>query len=105
LELPVRFDQYISETKHAAVCSYWLACFADFFRTFPVTVFRRETIWKGDVEVFKLTAHPKATRCYAWAERENDADPGARFFTVLELPPVVSAETAVQAAIVNDSKK
>lgn len=27
--------------------------------------------WEGTVEVFDLTGHPKAKRCYAWSYREG----------------------------------
>lgn len=74
--------------------------------TVPVhEVFRGQTVWRGDVEVFDLTGHPKAKRCYAWSHREGPNDKGERFVTVLEIPPVASAKTAVQAAIVNQSKR
>ena len=80
-------------------------CASTWVEAVPVhEVFRGQTVWKGDVEVFNIAAHPKAKRCYAWAERKNQNDPGAKFFTVLEIPPVISAKTAVQAGIVGDSK-
>ena len=41
-------------------------CGAVYRQTVPVhEVFRGETVWQGQVEVFDLTAHPKAKRCYA----------------------------------------
>jgi len=27
------------------------------------------TIWQGDVEVFAVPSHPRATRCYAWLKQ------------------------------------
>ena len=68
-------------------------------------VFRGETVWRGDVEVFDLIEHPKAKRCYAWSHLEGANDERTRFVAVLEIPPVVSAETAVRVQIVSDSKK
>jgi hypothetical protein len=68
-------------------------------------VFRGETVWKGEVEVFDLTGHPKAKRAYGWSHPEGENDTGERFVTVLEIPPVHSAKTAVQAAIVSGAKK
>lgn len=74
--------------------------------TIPVhEVFRGQTVWKGEVEVFDLIGHPKAKRAYAWSHREGPNDQGERFVGVLEIPPVVSALTAVKASIVADSKK
>jgi hypothetical protein len=67
-------------------------------------VFRGQTVWKGNVEVFDLAGHPKAKRCYAWSYPERGVDQDEKFVAVLELPPVVSPETAVRAAIVSESK-
>lgn len=68
-------------------------------------VFRGETVWKGDVEVFDLTGHHKAKRAYGWSHPDGPEDKEEKFVAVLEIPPVVSPKTAVQAAILNDSKK
>ncbi len=67
-------------------------------------IFNGQTVWKGDVEIFKIEKHPRAKRCYAWSYREGDGDKEKRFVTVLEIPPVVSAQTAVRAQIVKDVK-
>jgi hypothetical protein len=56
------------------------------------------------IEVFDLANHPKAKRAYAWSHREGKHDEGERFVAVLEIPPVESAETAVQASIMADAK-
>jgi hypothetical protein len=61
------------------------------------------TVWEGIVEVFDLHGHPKATRAYAWSH-ETDAPGRKRHVAVLHLGPVVSAETAVRAAIVQEFK-
>ena len=62
--------------------------------------FQGQTVWKGQVEIFDVTGHPKATRCYAW---EHDIDSGGtKYRAVLELPPVNSPTTAVRAAIVSE---
>lgn len=63
-------------------------------------VFQGKTIWDGTVEVFDLHDHPKTNRVYAWA---HDTDTGGkRHVTVLHVPPAVSPETAVRAAIVQE---
>lgn len=67
-------------------------------------VFRGKTVWRGVVEVFDLTAHPKAKRCYAWSHREGPYDQGERFVAVLGVPPVDSAQNAVKAAIVQQTR-
>jgi hypothetical protein len=61
-------------------------------------------VWAGEVEVFEIRGHPKAKRCYAWAYKEGEKDEHARYIAVLEIPPVKSPQTAVQAAIASDFK-
>ena len=68
-------------------------------------VFRGQTVWQGEVEVFDLMGHAKAKRAYAWSHREGPNDSGERFVAVLEIPPVESPVTAVRAAIMSDAKK
>ncbi len=68
-------------------------------------VFRGQTVWKGPVEVFSVTGHPKAKKAYAWSHPEGPDDTRERFVAVLEIPPVESPETAVRASIVADRKK
>jgi len=52
-----------------------------------------------------LTGHQKAKRCYGWSHPEGDDNKGERFVTVLEIPPVVSPQTAVKISIANDVRK
>ena len=81
-------------------------CGAVWRQTVPVhEVFRGQTVWQGEVEVFDLNGHPKAKRAYAWSHREGSNDEGERFIAVLEIPPVESPKTAVQASIMADAKK
>jgi hypothetical protein len=55
-----------------------------------------KVVWEGVVELFDLFGHAQAARCYAWpVESEGET----RCTTVLELPPVTSARTAVQASL------
>ena len=68
-------------------------------------IFHSKALWKGDVEVFYLTRHPKAKRCYGWSHPEGKDNKGERFVTVLEIPPVDSPQTAVKISIVSDIKK
>ena len=63
-------------------------------------VFRGKTLWKGDVEVFDLTGHPKAKRCYGWTYGEPE-----EFITILELPPVTDAQSAVKVGVSYQIKK
>jgi hypothetical protein len=64
--------------------------------------YRGQLIWDGEVEVFELFNHPKAKTCYAWSHRDGKHDEHERFVTVLELPPVNSAESAVKVAIASE---
>ena len=56
-------------------------------------------------EIFDLTGHPKAKRCYAWLDASGPHNEFMRFVAVLEIPPVDSAVTAVRLQIVADTKK
>jgi hypothetical protein len=59
-----------------------------------------QTVWEGEVEVFDLADHPKASRVYAWAHETDDSDSPRRTVTVLHVPPITSPRKAVQATIV-----
>ena len=81
-------------------------CRASHTATVPVhEVFRGQTVWRGEVEVFAITGHTKASKCYAWSHPDGPDDAGERFITVLELPPVESPVTAVRASIIAAAKK
>jgi hypothetical protein len=78
-------------------------CGAKYIETVPVLErFQGQTVWEGEVEVFELSGHPKASRGYAWA---YDKAKGSEIVAVLELPPVISPKTAVQASIVGKLKE
>jgi hypothetical protein len=81
-------------------------CEATHRQTVPVKeVFQAKVVWDGDVEVFDLTGHAKAARCYAWGYPSDKLPGELAVVAVLEIPPVVSPETAVRAAIVSQSSK
>jgi hypothetical protein len=67
---------------------------------YVIEMFRGKPIWKGEVEVFELTGHPKAKRCYGWTHGEPE-----KLITVLELPPVTDAESAVKVGVAHQIKK
>jgi len=72
-------------------------CKAHHVRSEPVIdLFRGEVAWDGVVEMFDIEGHPKAKRCYAWSFLQ---DGETQYTTVLEIPPVDSAESAVKVAI------
>lgn len=63
--------------------------------TVPVTeTFQGQTVWEGDVEVFRIDGHPEASRVYAWSH----GDP-PQHITVLQIPPATTPLRAVQVAI------
>lgn len=81
-------------------------CCAKHRSTVPVhEVFRGQTVWQGAVEVFDLTGHPEAKRCYGWFHKEGANGDGGRYVAVLELPPVDSAQMAVQVQIDKDANE
>jgi hypothetical protein len=74
---------------------------ASHLESVPVTeMFKGRTVWDGVVEVFRLEGHPRTDRVYAWRHETSDPDKPWRHVTVLHIPPVVSPQTAVKAAIV-----
>jgi hypothetical protein len=59
-----------------------------------------KTVWDGVVEVFDLSGHPQTHRVYAWAHETESGK--RRHVTVLHIPPAISPETAVRAAIIQE---
>jgi hypothetical protein len=78
-----------------AVIEHMHKCSARWRETVPVhEVSQGQTVWQGDVEVYDLSGHPEAKRCYGWAYGEPE-----EFIVILELPPVTDAQSAVKAGI------
>jgi hypothetical protein len=76
-------------------------CAATWLESVPVTeTFEGKIVWQGNVEVFALRDHPKAKRCYGWSYGEPE-----EFITILELPPVKSAQDAVKVGVAYQVKK
>jgi hypothetical protein len=87
---------YIAELK--ATIRRLHRCEAAHTRTESVKeIVNGQTLFDGRVEVFALAGHDRALRCYAWGHLHEDAH--WEVTTVLAIPPVVSASTAVLAAI------
>ncbi|HEV2327884.1 MAG TPA: hypothetical protein VGY56_03740 [Verrucomicrobiae bacterium] len=61
-----------------------------------------QTLWKGEVEVFDLYGHDQAKVCYGWSHPTGKQVKGEHLVTVLQIPPVISPETAVRAWIIRD---
>jgi hypothetical protein len=66
-----------------------------------IELFRGEVAWDGIVETFDIEGHPKTKRCYAWSFLQ---DGELQYTTVLEIPPVGSAESAVKVAIASKAR-
>ncbi len=62
--------------------------------------FQGQTIWEGDVEVFTVKGHARATRCFAWVLLQNGHPP--RCIALLDTWPVTSPGAAVKPAIAMD---
>src|ERR1700734_3473109 len=74
-------------------------CNATHYKTVLVhEKFQGETLWHGEVEVFEVSGHPKATRCFAWLGEEEGK--GVRPVAILAHGRVNSPEAAVNIAIV-----
>ena len=65
-----------------------------------VEKFQEKIVWASDVEVLELQSHPKAKRCYGRTYGEPE-----EFITILELPPVDSAQSAVKVGVGYQIKK
>jgi len=66
-----------------------------------VELFNGEVAWDGIVEAFDIQGNPKSRRCYAWSYEDGGE---TQYVTILEIPPVDSAETAVKIAITAKAK-
>jgi hypothetical protein len=76
-------------------------CGAVHLKTVPVPeVFQGQTVGQHEVEVFNLINHPTAKRCYGWTDGEPED-----FITILELPPVTDAQSAVKVAVAYQIEK
>lgn len=94
-------NKYISDLQTAIKRLH--ECDSSHIESVPVIeTFQGKVVWQGQVEVFSLTGHPKAKRCYAWSHVQDDKQ--QRYIAVLELPPVKTALDAVRASIVSQSK-
>lgn len=75
------------------------SCRATFLRTEHVhETFRGETVWEGNVHVFRITGHQNATECFAWSASIPQSK-RRQFHAVLRAAAVCSAVDAVRASI------
>lgn len=95
--------QYINELRRAVKAMHGVEAGA--WRIVPITeLFNNQVAWSGEVIVFEVTGHAKAKLCFAWGVRSDD-DKGWDVTAVLGIPPVVTPELAVKAAIVAHAKQ
>jgi hypothetical protein len=92
---------YLSEVEKAIHANFECEC-RHIGKVQILENFNDQHAWVGDVEVYELIGHPAAKRAYAWGHFENGL---WEVTTVLEIPPVESAQTAVRAAIVAKAKQ
>jgi hypothetical protein len=84
-----------------SVVEHLHGCRATWLESVPVKeTFEGQTVWDSEVEVYALTGHPKAQRCYGWSYGDPE-----QFITILELPPVKSAHDAVKVGVAYQAKK
>ena len=89
--------EYLAELKNTIRRLH--RCDAAHTRTEAVReVVNGQVMWEGNVEVFAIVGHDHALRCYAWGHLHDDGK--WEVTTVLAIPPVVSAGSAVLAAFV-----
>jgi hypothetical protein len=87
---------YLEELENAVVKRH--GCEARHLGTETVELFiQGRGLWRGNVSTFALVGHPLVRRCYAWGNRAEGESWDV--ITMLGVPPVASAETAVRAAI------
>lgn len=65
--------------------------------------FNGAIVWEGEVQVFELRGHPRASRAYAWSHATEGTK--RRFYVVLHDGPIDSPVRAVRASIVADARK
>jgi hypothetical protein len=89
-----RIKQAVEQTEH---------CSAKHVESRPVIEkdASGDTVWAGVVETFDLEGHPRAKRAFAWVRGQGSGERKDDQYTIaLAIPPVISPETAVKAAIV-----
>lgn len=86
---------YLAELR-STICRLYQCQAAHSRRESVREVVNGQVMWEGNVEVFALLGHDEALRCYAWGHLHEEGR--WEVTTVLAIPPVVSASTAVVAA-------
>lgn len=96
--LEVSVDQLQAAIEGMHGCTATLRC------DVPVhEEFEGKPVWDGIVHVFAVD-HPECGTCYAWSAPVEGSSK-RKFYAVLGIPPISSAQNAVRAAIVADYKE
>lgn len=69
-------------------------------KTHVIETFEGNNAWEGDIYIFDLEEHPNAKIAYAWSSPIGAGQ--RKFYAVLHIPPVESAQNAVRASIARD---
>ena len=95
-------EKYIQALRDAI--RHMHGCASRYVTTVPVKEeHQASTVWDGDVEVFDLAGHPKASQCYAWGYQD---DAGKwQYVAVLRVAPVDTPQKAVQAYILDREQR
>lgn len=95
------YQSYLEELREVIRRKHGVA--SEHVRTLAVTeTFQGKPLWDGLVELFELKGHASAQRVYAWTD--DTLAHSTRDITVLDLPPIKSAQDAIRAAIVQEFK-
>jgi hypothetical protein len=95
-------EKYIQALRDAI--QHMHGCASRYVSTVPVKEEHQgRTVWDGDVEVFDLAGHPKASQCEAWGYQD---DAGKwQYVAVLKIVPADSPANAVRSYILAQHKK
>jgi len=81
------------------------ACWSTHLESVPLEIQQdRKTIWKGVVEMFRLSDDAPATICYAWGSAQVTNGTDHQIVTVLAVPPVNSPRKAVESYLTSKGK-
>ncbi|MCX5861911.1 MAG: hypothetical protein NTW27_07300 [Deltaproteobacteria bacterium] len=82
IEAPVRALVEAIRNLHGCKKATWV-------ESVPIKeTFRGETVWEGEVQVFDVSEHSTATRCYAWSYVTDEKSGKRKFFAVLHKAPL-----------------
>ena len=81
---------------HGCTDATWIA-------TVPVREeWKGSVAWEGVVQVFEVAGHNRAKRVYVWDYQDEGK---SHYTTVLEIPPVTDAKSAVKVAIASLARR